>query len=528
MSVVEDLGEFDVIVIGTGMAGLMAGNALSMNGRRVLMLEKHSNPGGCTMNFERGDYRFEASNHVINGCAPGGMTYELLERIGAEDRVDFIKLESFGRMIDEEKDKDFSLPWELGAHIEMLVKNFPTEESGIRDFYARYAPMANAFLASAEITESADPERLAELAEAVKEWGALAGRKAVEVFGEYISDPELIDLMLSIPSGFMGTSVHVLDAQTSVMVDLIFRVDGGQAYYPRGGSGRMSQMLADLFVERGGTLLLEQGVSEITFSGGRTTGIVSRRQAGRSISAKARCVIHAGDMTALVNQLCPEGILSTDYVQSVNRRRPSISAAILFAGLDLDLRALGRTEFEISRSWSAEGPAPTFEELARDGRYNRQSEAMATIYSNIDPTCCPEGKSVVATMVLAAPERYEGALGDGRRRGRSYKALKEELMPQLLEKMERALGVGDLGPQIEVLELATPVTIERFTENRGGAYVGWRYSAEQAGALIPQRSPVENLFLCGHWVSPGGGVSNVMRGGLNAAELAESSLQQSS
>ena len=101
-------------------------------------------------------------------------------------------------------------------------------------------------------------------------------------------------------------------------------------------------------------------------------------------------------------------------------------------------------------------------------------------------------------------------------------------MPQLLEKMERALGVGDLGPHIEVLELATPVTIERFTENRGGAYVGWRYSAEQAGALIPQRSPVENLFLCGHWVSPGGGVSNVMRGGLNAAELAESSLQQSS
>ena len=48
------------------------------------MLEKHHFPGGCTNNFVRGDYRFEASTHVINGCEPGGMTYRLLEQVGAQ------------------------------------------------------------------------------------------------------------------------------------------------------------------------------------------------------------------------------------------------------------------------------------------------------------------------------------------------------------------------------------------------------------------------------------------------------------
>jgi phytoene dehydrogenase-like protein len=38
-------------MIGTGMA---AGNALVQQGRRVLMLEKHAAPGGCTIYFERG------------------------------------------------------------------------------------------------------------------------------------------------------------------------------------------------------------------------------------------------------------------------------------------------------------------------------------------------------------------------------------------------------------------------------------------------------------------------------------------
>jgi len=91
--------------------------------------------------------------------------------------------------------------------------------------------------------------------------------------------------------------------------------------------------------------------------------------------------------------------------------------------------------------------------------------------------------------------------------------------------MSRALGIADLERHIEVMELATPITLERYTSNRAGAYVGWKYSTDQAQAHFSQKSPVENLFLCGHWVSPGGGVSNVMRGGIIAAEIADGYLQ---
>ncbi|MCP5055211.1 MAG: hypothetical protein GY937_00630 [bacterium] len=161
------------------------------------------------------------------------------------------------------------------------------------------------------------------------------------------------------------------------------------------------------------------------------------------------------------------------------------------------------------------------------GDYSKQTSAIATIYSNTDPSCCPEGKSVVATMVLATPDKFDEAPGEGRHRGRAYKAMKEKLMPQLLSKMGRALGIDDIESHAEVLELSTPVTIERFTENRGGAYVGWRYSADQAGAPIPQQSSIENLLLCGHWVAPGGGVSIVIAGGLNAAIFAEAYLNDS-
>ena len=287
----------------------------------------------------------------------------------------------------------------------------------------------------------------------------------------------------------------------------------------------MSLVIADLFEEKGGTLLVEQGVTQISVEAGRATGIVSTRRNGRSVSARAGAIVYAGDVTAFANRLCPEGSLPHDYVKSINERKPSISAMILFAGLDLDLRKLGMTECEITRSWAKDDAVPSEKEAALEGDYEKVPSAMATIYSNVDPTCCAEGKSVVATMVLATPERFDAALGEGRHRGRAYKALKDEYLPQLLEKMKRALGIDDLERYVEVLELATPVTIERFTENRGGAYVGWRYSTDQARDNIPQQSPIPNVFLCGHWVAPGGGVCNVMAGGLNAADLVNQYLE---
>jgi prolycopene isomerase len=526
MQEIEDIGSYDAIVVGSGMAGLMAGSALVRQGHRVLMLEKHVIPGGYTTNFERKGFRFEASNHVINGCEPGGMTYEQLAKIGAQDRVEFIKLDSFGRVIDETRGTDCERPWAVAEHVETLLKLFPREESGIRRYYEKYEAMATALLGSFRGGEQ-DAETLGKLASAAQEFMALKSRKAKDLLAEYVSDPDLIRWMTGISSGFLGTSFEEVDAAMLVMCDMVFRVNGGDAYYPKGGSGHLSRVVADHFQEHGGSLLLKRDVTEIAFSKGRATGVIAKQREGRYISAQARCIVYASDLTALVNQLCPEGTFPVDYVKSVNQRVPGISAVILFAGLDIDLRARGITESKIIRIWGEVRSQTLFEEVGRNGDYSRLPLANATIYSNIDPSCCPEGKSVVTTMVLAEPERFESALDPGRKRGEAYQELKKHVTSQLLEKIVRALGIDDLERHIEVLELATPVTFERYTANRGGAYVGWKYSPDQAQDHFPQESPVENLFLCGHWVAPGGGVSNVMVGGIKAAEIAGAYLRSS-
>ncbi|MCP5067089.1 MAG: NAD(P)/FAD-dependent oxidoreductase [bacterium] len=527
MDEIEAIGRYDVIVIGSGLAGLLAGNGLARKGYRVLMLEEHSIPGGCTTNFERKGYRFEASNHVMNGCERGGMTYAQLEKVGAHERAEFIKIHSFGRQIDEIKGTNYELPWATDAHVEMLIENFPDEEEGIRGYYARFGPMAEALLSTYAPQDPDDKAQQERVRDAVAEFGALAGKTGKQVLDEYVSHPELIRLMSAIPSGFLGTPCEEVAAGMLIMTEMVFRANGGSAYYPKGGSGQLSQVLADHFEDNGGELQYNRRVTEIVFEDGRAAGVIARKRKGQYISAQARAVVCAADLTALVSQMCPQGTFPAEYVKSIEESVPSMSAVMLFLGLDIDVRDYGIHECKLSRAWGAADVGTMFGEAALEADYSQLPIGSVTIYSNMDPTCCPEGKSVVAMLVLGVPEVFEPLLGRGRQRGRAYKEKKQEISAQLLATATRTLGIPDLEEHVEVLELATPLTIERFTGNRGGAYVGWKYTPAQAEGGFPQTSPVENLILAGHWVVPGGGVCNAMAGGNNAAELVDTYLQQS-
>jgi phytoene dehydrogenase-like protein len=68
-----------------------------------------------------------------------------------------------------------------------------------------------------------------------------------------------------------------------------------------------------------------------------------------------------------------------------------------------------------------------------------------------------------------------------------------------------------------VSDAASPLTCERYTLNTMGAAMGWAFSPGMFLRRLDQRTPVRNLYLAGHWTTPGGGVPAVALSGLGAA-----------
>ena len=133
--------KWEVVIIGAGAGGLGAGATLSQAGVKPLILEQHDKPGGYMTTFDRGDYRFEVSLHMMDGLDQGGLTRDLFQRLGILDRVKIVKFDPLYRSVHP--DLTIDVPADLDAYLEILKKSFPHEAQGITNLFQDFMGMGD-------------------------------------------------------------------------------------------------------------------------------------------------------------------------------------------------------------------------------------------------------------------------------------------------------------------------------------------------------------------------------------------------
>ncbi len=127
--------DWDAIVIGSGIGGLVTASQLAHKGAKVLVLERYTIPGGSSGAFHREGYTFDVGASMIFGFGEKGYT-NLLTRALADVGQ---KLET----IPDPAQLAYHLPDETEVVVDRnydqfisdLIDIFPHEASGIRSFY---------------------------------------------------------------------------------------------------------------------------------------------------------------------------------------------------------------------------------------------------------------------------------------------------------------------------------------------------------------------------------------------------------
>lgn len=128
--------KYDIIIIGSGIGGLVCGALLSKEGYRVCVLEKNKQIGGSLQTFARNKVVFDSGVHYVGGLGKGQNLYQVFKYL---DIMDQLKLhlmdeDGFDRIIIEGDNIEYKLAQGYENFIRQLLVYFPDEENAIRGY----------------------------------------------------------------------------------------------------------------------------------------------------------------------------------------------------------------------------------------------------------------------------------------------------------------------------------------------------------------------------------------------------------
>ena len=268
------------------------------------------------------------------------------------------------------------------------------------------------------------------------------------------------------------------------------------AGYPIGGSMPMSEALEARYKELGGVINYKNRVKKILTEGDKAVGI--RLEDGTEHLA-SRVISAADGHTTLFSML--EGKHGNEKTREPYEKWP-LFPSLIFVSLGVN-----RTFTDIPRSVS--GLTFHLKQPVEIG--DKVRDKLSVHIYNQDPSMAPAGKTAI-TLMLDTDYDYWRNLSQNRK---AYMHKKEEtghLIVQLLE--QRFPGISSL---VEVIDVATPLTFERYTGNWRGSFEGWLITPENAHVIMKPMSQslpdLRNFYMCGQWVEPGGGLPTAVMSG---------------
>lgn len=502
---------WDAIVIGSGIGGLAAAAALGKRGRKVVVLEQHTVPGGQTQTFRRQDWVFATGVHYIGGVGdvPGeaGQFGRLLAWLSdgalrfapCANPYDIVRAPGF----------EFGIAHPEDAYRAALLERFPGDRIAIDGWFAACAAARKA--AFALFAMHSMPAWLA--------WGVrLLRGTQVQHWAQHTLAQELAKVRNQQLRAVLGARWGDYGAppQWAPFIEhaLVTGSYNAGAYYPVGGPARFAQALLPAVTAAGGELLLGADVQGIELDHGRVSGVTYVRD-GVSQHAAAPRVISA--MGAHNTALALPGGAAPAWQQALRALAPGVGYVALYLGLQGDIAAAGATS---ANHWIHE--SLDIDRLWRSPADEDAPGLFVSFPTLKDPGCGGPPTAEVIALVDSAAFATWLRPARGVEPRQDYTAFKERVGTRLRAQFERHFPA--LAPMVRYHEVATPITQKRYVRTPDGAMYGVEMTGERlTSAALHQHTPVEGLLLAGQDVM-GPGVQAAFMGGLLAAASLEPAL----
>lgn len=503
---------WDAIVIGSGIGGLTAAGLLAgVGGMRVLVLEKHSEPGGLTHVFRRDGAPWDVGLHYVGQVEPGSQARAYFDYLSG-DALRWNRMsDDFERFIYP--GLDLRVPSDPGRYEARLVERFPDEARAIRRYFRDVRAVVRWDMLG--FARGFVPKPVEPLLRMLQR---LTAGKAVQTTKQYLDGHFRSPLLRALLASQWGDyGLPPSRSAFAIHAQIVSHYLHG-AWFPEGGSGRIARTFERGIEGRGGSIRVSQEVTSIIVRDGRAVGVavIDRRGAEpRETTYLAPIVIsNVGAPITFKKLLAVDGQIgakTAELRELVDRIQGAMSAVTLYLRLKSPVSTLGLNDGNCWINASIDHDAM---EEHSTGLLKGEPQH---IYVSFPSAKSGEKRFHTAEIISFVDEKAFAAWHDLPKgnRGADYSALKQRISQGLLRLAETALP--GLTALVEYAELSTPLTVEHYTSHPGGHFYGLAATPDRykSYALRP-RTPIEGLYLSGSDVGCLG-IVGAMMGGVGAA-----------
>ncbi|MEI2577567.1 carotenoid isomerase [Scytonema sp. PRP1] len=484
----------DVIVIGSGIGGLVSATQLAAKGAKVLVLERYLIPGGSAGYFERQGYRFDVGASMIFGFGQNGTTNLLTRALQAVN----VSLD----VIPDPVQIHYHLPNGLDLKVERVYEKFlqnltgyfPNQSQGIRRFYDECWKVFHC-LNSMDLLSLEEPRYLMRVF--FQHPLACLGlvkylpQNAGDMARRYIQDPELLKF---IDMECYCWSVVPADMTPMINAGMVFsdRHYGG-VNYPKGGVGQIAQKLVEGLVKAGGQIKYQARVTKIIIENRRSVGV---QLANGQIYRAKRIVSNATRWDTFGKLLSQQQIpIAEKRWQQRYHKSPSFLS--LHMGVKAEVLPQG-TECHhiVLEDW---------EKMAAP-----EGTLFVSIPTLLDPDLAPSGYHIIHAFTPEWIDDWQGLSA------REYQEKKQEAARRIVDRLEKIFPGLNAG--LDYLEVGTPRTHRRFLGREDGTYGPIpRHKLRGLLGMPFNRTAIPGLYCVGDSTFPGQGLNAVAFSGFACA-----------
>jgi phytoene dehydrogenase-like protein len=429
--------EYDVAVIGSGLAGLTCANMLARNGRSVLLIEQHRKLGGLATWFKRkGDHIFDVSLHGF----PVGMIKTCRKYWNPEIANMIVQLK--GIRFDNPQ-FSFTTTFDREDFTRILQDGFKIPWENIEAFFNTARDMN--FYDDQTMTTR-------------------------ELFEKYFPGHDDVVRMLMEPIAYANGSTLDDPAITYGIVFSNFMSKG--VYTVRGGTDKFIGAMELELKKNGVDIYTSCPVERITVEGKKVTGVVAK---GRTIKCKA--AVSNGNLKSTIYRLVGDGQFSESFMEKAGKVRLNNSSCQVYIGIKKGEKIdyIGDLLFT--------SVAEKFDSVKLRSK-NITSRTFSVYYPETRPG------SEMYSIVSSTNANYEDWANLSEE---EYRSSKKELIESTLDALEKYIpGVRQ---KIDWVEAATPKTFQRYTLHECGASFGTKFEGLKVSMGLPEE--IAGLFHTG-------------------------------